>query len=97
MDGPVHHELAFGTVAPTNVLKYKNVAFGNHVRIAAQHGGETLIRRGNSVRRAHKNDRQRFFGVFGRVNLGVQLVAVARGIITSFLSNNSVYAAGFDS
>ena len=78
MDGPVHQEFPFGAVTAANVLKNENVAFGNHVRVAAQHGAETLVRRGNAVRGAHKNNGERLGRFLGRINLSVQLDAVAR-------------------
>ena len=81
MNRPVHHKLPLGTIATANILEGKYVAFRNHVGVTGQHAGETFIRGRDAVGCTHKNDGHRLFGVFGCVDFGVQLVAVARAII----------------
>src|ERR1700731_1067690 len=76
MDRAVHDELAFGTVAPANILKHENVAFWNHVRVTAQRTAVALVWCGNSVWRAFKKYWERSW-TLGGVNLGVELDSVA--------------------
>ncbi len=75
--GMQHLKFASGAVAPTNILKNKNVAVSKHVRVAIQAVAHSLVRSGNPIRRAVQQHWQRFFGVCRRVNFRVQLYAIA--------------------
>src|SRR5882724_1069570 len=78
---PLHHELAFGTIFPANILKHENVAVGKHLLVKAEQSGETLSVVAEAVRRARKKKRQRglsiTWSVFRHVDFSVQLDAVA--------------------
>src|SRR5579859_3979677 len=69
--GVQHFKFACGAVAPTNILKDKNVAVGKHVGVAVKTVAHTPVASGNSVRSSFEKYRQRFLGVLRRVNFGV--------------------------